>query len=306
MHQEQLCTAMGGPALPGGVIAVVNMKGGVGKTTTVVSLSETLAALDQKPVLVVDVDAQANASYCLAGNQTLTSLIEANRTADAYFEAALLDGARQPMRELICDRVSSATHLGSRLEVALLASSPALRMVEREIIHKLTEKKYSLHAIEGQAEELLRKDLSQLRESYKYIIFDCAPGISAFTSAAIRVADLVIVPTIPDFLSHLGLTAFVKRVINENRSPEDARPTRVLITRRRLINQHATYVDLIQQMAAQPGADFSVLETAVKEMVALSNALGLGGLPITYRQKYRPNVVDVLTALATDIKDALR
>jgi cellulose biosynthesis protein BcsQ len=282
------------------------MKGGVGKTTTVVSLSETLAALDQKPVLVIDVDAQASASYCLAGNELLTQLIRDNRTVDAYFEAGLLNGRRQPARELICNQVSDVTHRGENLDVSLLASSSELRITEREIIHKLTARNYSLGAIEGQTKKILSADLEELRQSYKYVIFDCAPGISAFTAAAIGVSDLTIVPTIPDFLSHLGLSAFVNRVLIENQDQENARLPRVLITKKKPTAQHDHYVNLIREMAGMPDAKFGMIDTVIKEMAALPAALEMIDEFPTYGQKYRPHVADMLMALATDVKDALK
>jgi len=283
----------------------VNRKGGVGKTTTVVSLSETLAALDGEPVLVIDVDAQASASYCLAGDEVLTKLIREDRTVDAYFEAALLYGPRKSMTELICNQVSDVTHRGENLNLSLLASSSALRITEREIIHKLTERGFSLNGIEGQTERLLRKDLNELRDCYKYIIIDCAPGISAFTAAAIRVADLVVVPTIPDFLSHLGLTAFVKRVIRENRPQNDHRLPRVLITKKRPTVQHNEYLRLMREMAARPGSEFYVLNTVVPETAALPRALELIGEYPTYGQKYPPPLAGLLRDLAEELKEAL-
>ncbi len=187
--------------MTGHVIAVVNMKGGVGKSTLVVSLSETLAAIDQAPVLVADLDAQATASYCLAGDELLTSLIEDEKTVEVYFEAGLVKGHRKQLDPFICSHVSEVTHLGNNLDVSLLASSYGLRITEREIIYSLTQQGFGLSGVEGQTKKLLAEDLERLRTRYRYIIFDCAPGISAFTTAAVALADLVLVPTIPDFLS---------------------------------------------------------------------------------------------------------
>jgi chromosome partitioning protein len=132
------------------VVAVVNMKGGVGKTSTVVSLSEALAAETQAPILVIDLDAQSNASYCLAGDELLAELIETGKTIDAYFEDVLIEKKKISINEYIRRNVSDVTHAGSMLQISLLPASPQLRTVEREIIYRMTERKMSLRGIEGQ------------------------------------------------------------------------------------------------------------------------------------------------------------
>jgi cellulose biosynthesis protein BcsQ len=291
----------------GRVLSVVNMKGGVGKTTTVVSLCEVLAT-EGAPILVIDVDAQANASFCLAGDQLLKELIDTERTVDAFFEAALIDKKKVRSRDLIRDQVSEVTHLGRNLDISLFASSANLRLTEREIVYALTERKFSLHGIEGQTKTLLKRHLDDLRKSYSYIIFDCAPGISAFTSAAVSLADLIIVPTLPDFLSHLGLTAFIKSVlvdIGRGHTGVAMKP-HVLVTRKKNTREHNKHHQLIGQEAAKPNAPFKLFDTFIPEAAAWPTAIGMIGEYPSLSQKYPPPLGSILAALVEEIKGAFR
>src|SRR5690606_22343048 len=139
--------------------------------------------------------------------------ISSERTADVLFDAELIENKRVSIQELIRGQVSEVTHLGRNLAISLLASSANLRLTEREIICTLTARGFSFNGVEGQTRTLLKRHLNDLRKQYSHIVFDCAPGISAFTTAAISLADLIIVPTLPDYLSHAGLTAFMKSIL---------------------------------------------------------------------------------------------
>jgi chromosome partitioning protein len=226
------------------VLTVANMKGGVGKTATVVELSQALAADDPRNrILVVDVDAQASASFAIAGEEILSHLIRDGRTIDAFLEDLLIRNRPRTLADCVRRDISCVYHADTPLDISIIASSPPLRTVERGLIHALTRSKYDMERIEVEMCGLIRDELTTLRDQFDYIIFDCSPGISLLTEAAIREADLVVVPTIPDFLSMLSLNAFRDNVWNKlveagGGLPRPRRLPNVLLTRRRMTRAH--------------------------------------------------------------------
>ncbi len=161
--------------MSGKLIAVANMKGGVGKTTTVVMLAEALAA-DGARVLVVDLDPQASVSVCLAGDDLLAQMIGRGRTLEAYLALKLITRHKPDLRARIQPGVSLTMHKNRPLELALLPSGPHLRLVEREILYELTERKFSMHDIEARLWTLFQDEFAPLVQDYDYVFFDCAPA----------------------------------------------------------------------------------------------------------------------------------
>src|SRR5262245_47851707 len=141
-----------GAAMAASIITVVNMKGGVGKTTAVIALAETLAANDEARVLIIDLDAQASASYSIVGDKILTDLIQSDRTIDAYFDACLVH--QQPIRliDLVQHNASSITHrIQSPVAISLAAPSVNLRVTERQIVCRLAARGAGVHGLEAPA-----------------------------------------------------------------------------------------------------------------------------------------------------------
>ena len=187
----------------GKVIAVANMKGGVGKTATVVGIAEALAA-SGKSVLVIDLDAQANASICIAGDAVLSDLMRNHCTIDGFINEFIRKGWSANFDSFIKSDVSNVTHRHKPLKLSLLASSPALRDLERDIVFALTKRKKTLGDVVEALWDLMQEQFRLSKQEFDVVIIDCAPGISVLTEVSIRLADLIVIPTIPDFLSTSG------------------------------------------------------------------------------------------------------
>jgi chromosome partitioning protein len=289
------------------IIAVANMKGGVGKTATVVSLAEALAASGYR-MLVIDLDAQANASICLAGDSILAMLMTRRATIEGFLEDQLLGKKKMTFSDCVRNNVSNVSHLNKQLAISLLPSSPELRRFEYRIIHDLTQLKMSWSDIVKGLAAVMSVQLAKARRNYDFILIDCAPGISVLTEVSIRLADLVIVPTIADFLSTFGLQAFCitlsDRGLAENirKSP---RLPHVLITRRRQVNIQARTTEKLRNEATAEKPAFKVFQTEIPEAVAIADALGqIDRYPI-FSQKWGPVVVPLLSDLVHEIGDAL-
>ena len=293
--------------MTGKLIAVANMKGGVGKTTTVVSLAEALAADDPNAsILVVDLDPQASASVCLAGDDILDKMIKDGRTVDAFLEDRLLNHETTKLAPIIRKAVSGTTHAGNQLNISLLPCGPYLRVVEREIIYRLTERRFDLKGIEGQTWRLFEEEFLPLRKAYDYVIFDCPPGISPLSETAIRASDLIIVPTIPDFISVYGLAAFLKIfwVAQLGGLPRPKHLPHVLVTRFEGNKQHIAVVKRLEAAAKIKVPEIRLLKTRVQKAAALAEALGKVDEAPTFKKKYG-DVTSVLNQLVQELKGVL-
>ena len=292
--------------MSGKVIAVANMKGGVGKTTTVVGLAEALAASGAS-VLVLDLDPQASASIWFAGDDFLAQLIESGRTIDAFLEDRILGHERVDLDRCIHMQISDVTYRGKLLPISLLASSPALRILEREIIFSLTQHGYSLNAVVGRLFKLLDGQLKKAAQDYDYIIMDCAPGISALTEVGIRTADMVIVPTIPNSLSTYGLQAFCKSMwtgkIAERSKLRKPPRARVLITRRKATNEHNKIVAKIRNEPLAQDPAFDLFETEFPEATKIAEAFSKR--MSTFQMKWGSAIITVLGNLSDEAREAL-
>jgi chromosome partitioning protein len=292
--------------MAGKLISIANMKGGVGKTTTVVSLAEALSAYDPKAsVLVVDLDPQASASVALAGDSLLAKMIMGGRTVEAFLDDRLINNADSPLGPKIHPTVSQTTHCGNQLKISFLPCGPDLRIIERQIMYGLSEQNHNLKFIEGQVWKLFKQEFIPLKKTYDYVIFDCPPGISPISEAAIRESDLVIVPTIADFLSVYGLKAFLKILWKGPKSslPRPKLP-HVLITRwLPHIRQFREVHEQLQSASRLEVAEIRLFDTKMQQSAELARALEPRGTP-TFTRKYG-SVINTLDNFVTEVRGML-
>lgn len=149
----------------GRVLALVNHKGGVGKTTTTVNLAHALAA-QQKKVLVVDLDTQCNA----------TGMYLAEEPKEHSLYELLDDGNPSEIRQCIAE----TCHPG----LALLPN-----------VHETLTLEPVLAASDGMGYRYLRDRLRGYAQStYDYTLLDCPPNLGLFAVQAMAAADAVIIP----------------------------------------------------------------------------------------------------------------
>jgi cellulose biosynthesis protein BcsQ len=196
-------------------MAVANLKGGVGKSTAVVCLAESLALHQNLRVLVIDLDPQSNASFMLLSRDGVENAEALGKT----FPNFLLDLTRgrdgSPfIASYVCGRASDLTELaaGTRGRVDIMPSVPRLWFVEMAL-----EKRLYLQDLDP-ANELklaLAQHLRPLRAEYDLFILDCPPGFSALTRSGLLCADVILSPTIADAVSVRSLADFVNFGLGE-------------------------------------------------------------------------------------------
>ncbi len=166
------------------ILAVVNQKGGVGKTTTAINLATALAAC-QKKVLVIDLDPQGNASTGLGVPRN-------NRENDSY---SVLIGA-SPISEAITETDVP--------RLSIVPSSVHLSGAEIELV-TMEDREFRLR-------EALVRHLASGRNTYDYILIDCPPSLGLLTLNALVASDAVLVPLQCEFYALEGLSQLMRTI----------------------------------------------------------------------------------------------
>jgi chromosome partitioning protein len=231
----------------GKIIAIANQKGGVGKTTTSVNLAASLGVLEKK-VLLIDADPQANATSGLG--------IDVEEVESGSYQ--VIEHTAKA-KEAIVKTTSP--------NVDIIPAHIDLVAIEIELVDKPSR------------ESMLKSALISVKDSYDYILIDCAPSLGLLTLNALTASDAVIIPIQCEYFALEGLGKLLNTIksIQKIHNPE-------LDIEGLLLTMYDSRLRLSNQVVEEVKKHFTemVFKTIIHRNVRLGEAPSYGESIISY------------------------
>jgi chromosome partitioning protein len=272
-------------------VCMINRKGGVGKTTLTLALADFLSAIHGYRILVIDVDPQANASVMLLGEDDWKLLEDAKLTVADLFERAVR--LLEPSRALdLGQLIRMARHVkGASGQLHVLASSPRLQYIEENA----TETLASWSPYVGSAYMILHQTLfAHVMKAYDYVLIDCPPSIGMITLNALTISSGYLIPTIPDYVSTVGLTQVTQRVKEHAHGLRRKIPLYGTVVNK--FKRSRLHSSILEELRGRPEAQ-PLWDTIVPDTVNAGGALNQTAGLMTLKQRYGGGTDALYTSL---------
>ena len=175
----------------GKIIAVVNQKGGVGKTTTSINLAAALGMLGKK-TLVIDLDPQGNATTGVGVDKRG---IDASIYEVMTFKTSITDA-------IIKTKSNNLSIIPAYLNLA----GVEMELIELERKFKDTEKKFNRVT-------RLREEVNKIKDEYDFILIDCPPSLGILTTNALAAANSVLIPVQCEYYALEGIMQLINTIM---------------------------------------------------------------------------------------------
>ncbi|MBI4724857.1 MAG: ParA family protein [Rhodomicrobium sp.] len=264
------------------LLAVANRKGGVGKSTITTMLAHGFASTGEQRVLVVDLDTQCNSSIILTGGEKWDWARRNRRTVADYFDEKYDKPKLRPDDFILHNVGDIEAPIGS---LSVLAGSLDLEDAENAFLHNRARAGQDLQTAEQGVLSRLRGMLIDIGDAFDVVIFDCPPGLTFSTRAALRLVHKVIVPFRPDFVSSYAVDR-ISTVIEEKNRLQDV----LLIPKEK--RRYISLVNFWRDGAFQRlnvgnvAASHPVMRTTIPQDDGIAEAFEYRGEPLSIEEKY--------------------
>ena len=258
------------------VISLINLKGGVAKTTTTVALAEALATVFGKRVLVIDLDPQTNATTILIGEKKWKKINGKGWTLATLFKDAIdPDNKSFNLKKTLVKGVSDVQ---GATTLDLLPSSLDLIYVQDKLAIAPPGQFYAVTPI-----DLLRIAVKPILEHYDIVLIDCPPNLGIITLNGLRISEGYIIPTVPDVLSTYGIPQILDRVGKFSKDVgENIEPIGIVITK----YQEASTIHVNGSRDLRRRDDPPVFDTVVRQANQIAASAEFQSTRRTFKQKY--------------------
>ncbi|HEX5007364.1 MAG TPA: ParA family protein [Hyphomonadaceae bacterium] len=200
--------------MPATTVAIANLKGGVGKSTTTVMLADGLAHFYGLNVLVIDLDPQANSSQMLLTEQGVQAASDQGKGAH-HLLGEFVSGRAAGAAPFIMPNAVTLEELRIAEErderrgwISSLPSHPQLRLRELGLEEEWYSRSGTPTTLSTALADYFRNAFTPLQPIYDVILLDCPPHLSPLARAGLALADVFVTPTIADSVSTWGTKQF--------------------------------------------------------------------------------------------------
>ncbi len=281
------------------VISLINLKGGVGKTTTTLALADILAYEYKYKVLVIDLDPQTNVTVALIHQDEWEKRDKDGLTLKQLFLDAQFDTNKFDIQKAIVKDVSNVS--GGIKGLDLLPSSLGLIEIQDRMSLVAATSNYTVKPT-----EILKKAVEPVLKDYDFVLVDCPPNLGTITLNGIFISDYYLIPTIPDILSTYGIPQITNKVsqIAEKEGLKIKSLGIVLTKYRSNLTLHNTTIQMLEHKAKTDNSYPRIFKTKIPFTVRAEEAADYNITPNTLKQKYGYQGLDaIFMKLVEEIHD---